>query len=126
MKGIISKKETVLVRVHALDLLSDVLGNQTTDRNGSELSTAMKTIAKKGNGIIILIRDISPESLSNKISKLLKTKPKINKNIREYGVGAQILLDLGVKNMTILSNKKSNAIGLDGFGLTIKGWKNLG
>ena len=86
----------------------------------------MKTIAKKGNGIIILIRDVSPESLSNKISKLLKTKPKNNTNIREYGVGAQILSDLGVKNMTILSNKKSNAIGLDGFGLTIKGWKNLG
>jgi 3,4-dihydroxy 2-butanone 4-phosphate synthase/GTP cyclohydrolase II len=126
VKGIINKKDTILVRVHALDLLSDVLGNQTTDRNGSELSTAMKTIAKKGNGIIILIRDISPESLSNKISKLLKTKPKNNTNIREYGVGAQILSDLGVKNMTILSNKKSNAIGLDGFGLTIKGWKNLG
>ena len=126
VKGIINKKDTVLVRVHALDLLSDVLGNQTTDRNGSELSTAMKIIAKKGNGIIILIRDISPESLSNKISKLLKTKPKNNTNIREYGVGAQILSDLGVKNMTILSNKKSNAIGLDGFGLTIKGWKNLG
>ena len=126
VKGIINKKDTILVRVHALDLLSDVLGNQTTDRNGSELSTAMKTIAKKGNGIIILIRDISPESLSNKISKLLKTRPKNNTNIREYGVGAQILSDLGVKNMTVLSNKKSNAIGLDGFGLTIKGWKNLG
>ena len=126
VKGIINKKDTILVRVHALDLLSDVLGNQTTDRNGSELSTAMKIIAKKGNGIIILIRDISPESLSNKISKLLKTKAKNNTNIREYGVGAQILSDLSVKNMTILSNKKSNAIGLDGFGLTIKGWKNLG
>ena len=115
-----------MVRVHALDLLSDVLGNQTSDRSGSELSTAMETIAKKGNGIIILIRDISPESLSNKMSKLLETVPKKNTNIREYGVGAQILSDLGVKNMTILSNKKSNAIGLEGFGLTIKGWKKLG
>ena len=126
VKGIINKNQTILVRVHALDLLSDVLGNQTSDRSGSELSTAMETIAKKGNGIIILIRDISPESLSNKMSKLLETVPKKSTNIREYGVGAQILSDLGVKNMTILSNKKSNAIGLEGFGLTIKDWKKLG
>ena len=86
----------------------------------------METIASKGNGIIILIRDVSPESLSNKMSNLLKINSKNNKNIREYGVGAQILSDLGVKNMTILSNKKSNAIGLEGFGLTIKNWKRLG
>ena len=125
VKGVINKKETIFVRVHALDLLSDVLGNQTTDRNGSELSTAMETIAKKGSGIIILIRDVSPESLSNKISKKLKTASRNNRNIREYGVGAQMLSDLGVKNMTILSNKKSNAIGLEGFGLTIKNWKKL-
>ena len=59
------------------------------------------------------------------MSKLLKTTSKNNTNIREYGVGAQILSNLGVKNMTILSNKKSNAIGLEGFGLTIKGWKRL-
>ena len=125
VKGIINKKDNVLVRVHALDLLSDVLGNQSTDRNGSELSTAMETIAKKGNGLIILIRDISPQSLSKKISKTLKTDKKNNKNIRNYGVGAQILSDLGVKNMTILSNKKANAIALEGFGLKIKDWKKL-
>ena len=69
----------------------------------------METIAKNGNGIIILIRDVSPESLSNKISKFLKSVPKNIKNIREYG-GAQILSD-SVKKMTILSNKKANAIG---------------
>ena len=126
VKGIISKNNTILVRVHALDLLSDVLGNQSTERNGSELSTAMETIADNGNGIIILIRDISPESLSNKISKPFKSVPKINKSIREYGVGAQILSDLGVKNMIVLSNKKSNAIALEGFDLTIKNWKKLG
>jgi len=125
VKGVINKKDNILVRVHALDLLSDVLGNQSTDRNGSELSTAMETIAKKGNGIIILIRDISTENLSNKISKTLRTVKNNNINIRDYGVGAQILSDLGVRNMTILSNKRANAIGLEGFGLTIKNWKKL-
>ena len=86
----------------------------------------MKTIAQKGNGIIILIRDISPESLSNKISRNLENFQKNNRTIRDYGVGAQILSDLGVKNMTILSNKKANAIAIKGFGLTIKDWKKLG
>ena len=86
----------------------------------------MKTIAQKGNGIIILIRDVSPESLSNKISKNLENFQKNNTTIRDYGVGAQILSDLGVKNMTILSNKKANAIAIEGFGLTIKDWKKLG
>ena len=126
VKGIINPNNTILVRVHALDLLSDVLGKQSADRNGSELSSAMETIANKGDGIIILIRDLSPESLSNKISKSLKSMQKQFSNIREYGVGAQILSDLGVKNMTVLSNKKANAIGLDGFDLTIKNWKKLG
>ena len=126
VKGIINPNKTILVRVHALDLLSDVLGNQSTDRNGSELSSAMETIANKGDGIIILIRDLSPESLSKKISKSLKPSQKKHTNIRDYGVGAQILSDLGVKNMTVLSNNKANAIGLEGFGLKIKNWKNLG
>ena len=126
VKGIINSDETILVRVHALDLLSDVLGNKSTDRDGSELSSAMETIAKKGEGIIILIRDLSPESLSKKISKSLKSIQKNSTKIREYGVGAQILSDLGVKNMTVLSNKKANAIGLEGFDLTIKNWKKLG
>jgi len=125
VKGVINKKDNILVRVHALDLLSDVLGNQSTERNGSELSNAMETIAHKGNGIIILIRDISPETLSKKISKTLETVNTNKTSIRDYGVGAQILSDLGVKNMTILSNKKANAIGLEGFGLTIKKWKKL-
>ncbi len=126
VKGVISKDDTILVRVHALDLLSDVLGNQSTERDGSELSTAMQTIAKNGNGIIILIRDISPESLSKKISKNLKNETKNYSSIREYGVGAQILCDLGVKYMTILSNNKANAIALKGFDLTIKSWEKLG
>ena len=86
----------------------------------------METIANKGDGIIILIRDLSPESLSKKISKSLKQTQKKHTNIRDYGVGAQILSDLGVKNMTVLSNKKASAIALDGFDLKIKNWKKLG
>ena len=126
VKGIINKKDTILVRVHALDLLSDVLGDQLSHRTGSELSIAMETISNNKNGIIILIRDLSSESLTKKFSRKTNNQTKNLKNIRDYGVGAQILLDLGVKNMTILSNTKATAIGLDGFGLSIKSWKKLG
>ena len=86
----------------------------------------MNTIAKNKNGIIILIRDASSESLSNKIAQIISRPSPINNNVRDIGVGAQILLDLGVKNMTVLYNTSTSAIGLDGFGLTIKNWKKLG
>ena len=126
VKGIIDTNSAVLVRVHALDLLSDVLGDQYSNRSGSELSRAMETIALNKNGVIILIRDTSPESLSKKIANSINRSKIDNDHIRDYGVGAQILTDLGVKDMTILSNSKKTAIGLDGFGLTIKNWKKLG
>ena len=86
----------------------------------------METISNNKNGIIILIRDLSSESLTKKFSRNTNNQTKNLKNNRDYGVGAQILLDLGVKNMTILSNTKATAIGLDGFGLSIKSWKKLG
>ena len=109
-----------------MDLLSDVLGDQSSKRNGSELSLAMNTIAKNKNGIIILIRDSSSETLSKKISQIIAKSSQESQNVRDIGVGAQILLDLGVKNMTVLYNSSTSAIGLDGFGLTIKNWKKLG
>jgi len=85
----------------------------------------MNKIAENKNGIIILIRDLSPLSLSNKITKTIDVESTKLNNIREYGVGAQILSDLGVKKMTILSNKKASAIALEGFDLTIKSWKKI-
>ena len=102
VKGVIDPNETILVRVHALDLLSDVLGDQSSNRDGSELSLAMDIIAKNKNGVIILIRDTSPGTLSKKISQIIGKSTNNNKNLRDYGVGAQILLDLGVKKMSIL------------------------
>ena len=102
------------------------MGDQSSNRNGSELSLAMRTIAENKNGIIILIRDTSSASLSFKVSQIISKSPSDNQNVRDIGVGAQILLDLGVKNMTVLYNTSTTAIGLHGFGLTIKNWKKLG
>ena len=126
IKGVIENDKPVLVRVHALDLLSDVLGNQSSNRSGSELSRAMELIAADNKGIIILIRDSSPASLSKNIAQSINQLQSDTYQLRDYGVGAQILIDLGVKNMTILSNSKKTIRGLEGFGLTIKNWKKLG
>ena len=126
VKGVIDSNASVLVRVHALDIMSDVLGDQKSQRSGSELSNAMLTIAKNKSGIIILIRDNSPKAMSKKIKQSINNSPFENSGIREYGVGAQILTDLGVKEMTILSNSKKNAVGLSGFGLSITDWKKIG
>jgi 3,4-dihydroxy 2-butanone 4-phosphate synthase/GTP cyclohydrolase II len=126
VKGVIDNDKPILVRVHALDLLSDVLGDQSSNRSGSELSRAMELIAIDKNGIIILIRDSSPASLSKNIAQSINQSNHDTYQLRDYGVGAQILIDLGVKNMTILSNSKKMVKGLEGFGLTIKNWKKLG
>ena len=126
VKGEIEINKPTLVRVHALDLLSDVLGDQSSDRSGSELSKAMEKIALNKSGIIILIRDTAPESLSKKIAKSINQSKIDNSDLRDYGVGAQMLNDLGVKEMIILSNSKKVAIGLNGFGGTIKNWEKLG
>ena len=86
----------------------------------------MELIAIDKNGIIILIRDSSPASLSKNIAQSINQSNHDTYQLRDYGVGAQILIDLGVKNMTILSNSKKMVKGLEGFGLTIKNWKKLG
>jgi 3,4-dihydroxy 2-butanone 4-phosphate synthase/GTP cyclohydrolase II len=51
--------------------------------------------------------------------------PKTNKELRNYGIGAQILLDLGIKNMTLLTNSKKSVIGLEGYGIKICGYKSI-
>ena len=68
-----------------LDLLSDVLGDQSSHRTGSELSSAMETISNNKSGIIILIRDLSSESLTKKFSRNTDNQTKNLKNIRDMG-----------------------------------------
>ncbi len=123
IKGDPAAPGVVLVRMHALNVLEDVLGDNTAGR-ASELHTAMEMIAAEGSGIVVLIREPQPDSLSARLRAKLEgapdQKPKVpGKELRDYGVGAQILLDLGVREMVLLSNTKTTVIGLEGYGLTI-------
>lgn len=110
-------KEPVLVRMHALNVLEDVLGDRSRG-HGGELQTSMRMIAEAGRGVIVLLREAQAASLSQRLEARIKGQ-ETGKELRDYGVGAQILLDLGVRDMVLLSNSRRTIIGLEGYGLRV-------
>ena len=118
--GDITRGAPVPVRMHALNVLEDVLGDMTMGRSG-ELAGAMEMIGREGRGVVVLIREPRPDSLTERLKARLGEVPvrKPGAELRDYGVGAQILLDLGVREMVLLTNRPKTVIGLDGYGLTI-------
>jgi len=112
-------------------VLEEVLGDRQ-GAHGGELQAAMRQIGEEGRGVIVLIREPRPNTLSSSIAKLIEVnggdgdalrheiaKSADDSDLRDYGVGAQILLDLGVRDMILLSNTKRHIVGLDGFGLNL-------
>ena len=121
VKGDITTKDPVLVRMHALNVLDDVLGDASGKRGGT-LGAAMKLIGEAGRGVVVLIREPSATSLSDRVRDKLRAEAEgrvPHAELRDYGVGAQILLDLGIDEMVLLSNTKRTIIGLDGYGLSV-------
>ncbi|KKJ75874.1 3,4-dihydroxy-2-butanone 4-phosphate synthase [Kiloniella litopenaei] len=117
-KGDISSDDPLLVRMHALNVLDDVLIDSQSGKAG-DLHNSMKMIDKEGRGVIVLLREPSPKSLSDAIKTRLGEPVEANHDLRDYGVGAQILLDLGVQQMILLTNSQKNIVGLDGYGLSV-------
>lgn len=127
-KGTVAGSTPVLVRMHALNLLDDVLGDSTHERGG-EIQAAMRAIAREGRGVVVIIREPQPKGLSARLQREQNkedapaAKPV---ELRDYGVGAQILLDLGVKNMILLTNSPNKqVVGLEGYGLSITGTRPI-
>jgi 3,4-dihydroxy 2-butanone 4-phosphate synthase/GTP cyclohydrolase II len=79
----------------------------------------MKMIDDEGSGVIVLLRESSPTNLSDRVQASIDNGGKRPSELRDYGVGAQILLDLGVKEMVLLSNIKRTIVGLEGYGLSV-------
>jgi 3,4-dihydroxy 2-butanone 4-phosphate synthase / GTP cyclohydrolase II len=123
IKGKPDVTQPVWVRMHALDLLYDVLGDTQGGRDNL-LGKAMQKIAENGAGIVVLLR----EPRKNMLSELMARRDAGSQAppmLRDYGIGAQILLDLGVKKMVLLSNSKASVIGLEGYGLEIVGYEKI-
>ena len=127
VKGDISGDAPVLVRMHALDLMADLLGEVSEKRAGNELAAAMQMIGDVGKGVVVVLREASASSLTAMVSQKIVAQIDggSNRELRDYGVGAQILADLGVSQMVLLSNTRPNVVSLEGYDLEIIDWQPL-
>ena len=127
VKGDISSGDPVLVRMHALDLMADLLGEVSDKRAGDELTKAMAAIADLGRGVVVVLRESIAASLSSTVSQKLNLASDMpaNRDLRDYGVGAQILTDLGIRKMILLSDTRPNVVSLEGYDLEITDWQPI-
>ena len=111
IKGDISGPDPVLVRMHTLDPLLDVVGIGPAGRTG-EFGDAMRLISAEGRGVLVLLRDLH--------AKLTSESEVSPQTLRQYGLGAQILSSLGLKQLILLTNSpKPKVVGLEAYGLEI-------
>lgn len=119
IKGDITTPEPVMVRMHSMNLLEDFLGDEHRQRGGA-LQKAMELIGSEGRGVVVVIRETRSTVLSERLKDELTEKAdKGGRFLRDYGIGAQILLDLGVTEMVLLSNTERHIVGLEGYGLKV-------
>ena len=123
VKNKLTPQGAALVRMHALDVLQDVLGDDS-QKKGNLLRESMRLIDAHGSGVIVLIREPLATALSDSLLARSGNVPPTNA-LRDYGIGAQILLDLGVREMTLLTNTPKMIVGLDGYGLHIAGYQPI-
>jgi 3,4-dihydroxy 2-butanone 4-phosphate synthase/GTP cyclohydrolase II len=118
VKGDVTSAAPVLVRVHAVNMLQDLLGEGESGR-GDQLHQAMRMIGDAGRGVVVILREPSPTSISDRVKIALGHASPAPADLRVYGIGAQILGDLGVKDMILLSNTGRTIVGLEGYNLRV-------
>ena len=135
VRGDVTGDEPVYVRMHQHNLLADSLGDETASvffrgearSRAGELEAALEFIAKKDRGVVVVIREPTQTTLSRFIQER-QGQPMSTPmaDLRQYGIGAQILQDLGIRNMVLLSNSEHKVVGLEGYGIHLKGQQPFG
>ena len=124
VKGDVATGSPVLVRVHASNTLDDVLA--AGGHRETLVHKAMDILGREGRGVIVLIRESRPDALSSRLKQGEGADRAGQQRLIEYGIGAQILLDLGVHEMVLMSNSPARKIvGLEGYGLKVVGHRSL-
>ncbi|HEX8446220.1 MAG TPA: 3,4-dihydroxy-2-butanone-4-phosphate synthase [Sphingomonas sp.] len=127
VKGKVDPERPTLVRMHSLSPFSDMFGEES-DRSGM-LSGAMEMIAAEGAGVIVVINRPASDATTRVIQARTAGKdagaPEMDE-LRDYGVGAQILAELGVHDMVLLTNSHHTLVALSGYGLSIVGERAIG
>jgi len=130
IKGDIDSDKPVLVRVHSECMTGDIFGSMRCDC-GPQLHTAMKQIDQEGSGVLLYIRQegrgiglvnkIKAYALQDQGMDTVQANVELGfkPDMRNYGIGAQILVDLGVRKMRLMTNNPKKMVGLEGYGLSI-------
>ncbi|OPY14261.1 MAG: Riboflavin biosynthesis protein RibBA [Syntrophus sp. PtaU1.Bin005] len=130
VKGDIQPDDEVLVRVHSECLTGDVFGSERCDC-GDQLHTAMEMIDKEGKGVIVymhqegrgigLVNKIKAYELQEHGQDTVEANIALGfkPDLRDYGIGAQILVDLGVRKMRLMTNNPKKIVGLEGYGIKV-------
>jgi len=117
IKGHIDPDKPTLVRMHALNVFADIFGEQGKRRGLLERS--MEIIGEAGSGVVVLLSPSGATGFSQALEH--KAGAPMPDELRDYGVGAQILTELGVEDMILLTNTHHTLVALDGYGLSIVG-----
>ena len=123
VKGRIEAGKPTLVRMHQIDFAADLLGH--VEARQDYVPRAMKAISRQpGPGVVVFLRDPALQGLAERLAGADKPAA-VDRSLKAYGVGAQILLDLGVRDMIVMSSTRPAPTALEGYGLRIVGWRDM-